>query len=391
MRIAFATLSENPEKPTGSLDFFQQTITGLAARDPENEYFIFVSATNRHLFEPAAPNVKLVGAGASNEHRLRRILSEQILIPRLLRRHAIDVFFTSSGGGIAPVWIPRRTRLVLAVYATQHLRSGLRIGLLRSLYRRWLAIPSLKRADRVIVNSQMCLDEICTQVDVREKARIIHHGMDPRRWHEGPLDAAERARFESYGLRKPYVLFLSTIYFYKNAHTLVEAFGKFIAATGLPHELVFVGRLDPFSRDGGDYGDTLRKIARAHGVEDRLRFTGPVPAEDLRSFYKMADVHVQPSFYETFGKTVTEAFFCGCPVVGANTSATPEIIGDAGLLFDPHSAAELAECLRRVLTDPALRESLVQKGRARSRLFMVDQEIAAFLRVLHEAGGLASP
>ncbi len=385
MRIAFATLSENPEKPTGSLDFFQQTIAGLAARDPGNEYFIFVSRTNRHLFEPAAPNVKLIEAGASNEHRLRRILSEQILIPRLLRRHAIDVFFTSSGGGIAPVWIPRRTRLVLGVYATQHLRSGLRIGLLRSLYRRWLAIPSLKRADRVIVNSQVCLDEICTQVDVREKARIIHHGMDPRRWHERPLDEAERARFEGYGLRRPYVLFLSTIYFYKNAHTLVEAFGKFIAATGLPHELVFVGRSD----STGGYGDTLRKIAGAHGVEDRLRFTGPVPAEDLRSFYKMADVHVQPSFYETFGKTVTEAFFCDCPVVGANTSATPEIIGDAGLLFDPHSAAELADCLRRVLTDPALRESLVQKGRARAPLFTAEREIGEFIRVLHEAGGLA--
>ncbi|MEO6741097.1 MAG: glycosyltransferase, partial [Chthoniobacteraceae bacterium] len=261
MRIAFATLSENPDKPTGSLDFFQQTITGLAARDPGNEYFILVSKTNRYLFEPAAPNVRLIEAGASNERRMLRIFSEQIIIPRLLKKHAIDVFFTSSGGGIAPVWIPRRTRLVLAVYATQHLRSGLRIGFLRSLYRRWLAIPSLKRAARVIVNSQVCLDEICTQVDIRGKAVIIHHGMDARRYHEGPLDDAERARFDRYGLRKPYVLFLSTIYFYKNAHTLVEAFGKFIAATGLPHELVFVGRLDPFNRDGGDYGDMLRGIA----------------------------------------------------------------------------------------------------------------------------------
>lgn len=386
MRIAFATLSENPEKPTGSLDFFQQTITGLAARDPGNEYFILVSRTNRHLFEPAAPNVRLIEAGASNERRALRILSEQFVIPRLLKKHGIDVFFTSSGGGIAPVWVPRRTRLVLAVYATQHLRGGLKIGLLRSLYRRWLAIPSLKRADRVIVNSQLCLDEICTQVDIRDKAAIIWHGMDASRYHERPLDEAERARFDRYGLRKPFVLFLSTIYFYKNAHTLTEAFGKFIAATGLPHELVFVGRLDPFSRDGGDYGDTLRKIARQHGVEDRLRFTGPVPTEDLRSFYKMADVYVQPSFYETFGKTVTEAFFCGCPVIGANTSATPEIIGDAGLLFDPENAGELADCLRRVLTEPGLREALAQKGRERARLFTVEREIEQFIAVFKEAG-----
>lgn len=341
---------------------------------------------NRHLFETAAPNVTLLVAGASNEHRLRRIASEQILIPRLLKKHRIDVFFTSSGGGVAPLWIPRRTKLVLAVYSTQHLRGGLRMGLLRSLYRRWLATPSLKRADRVIVNSQVCLDEICTQVDVREKASVIHHGMAPARYHDGPLDDAERARFDRHGFRQPYVLFLSTIYHYKNAHTLVEAFGKFIAATGLPHDLVLVGRSD----SSGEYSAMLCEIARRHGVEDRVRFTGPVPAEELRAFYKNADVYVQPSFYETFGKTVVEAFFCGCPVIGSNTAATPEIVGDAGLLFDPNNAGELADCLRRIVTGPELRESLVRKGRERAQLFTAEREIAQFIRVLHEAGGLCA-
>ena len=389
VRIAFATLSEDPNKPTGSLDFFQQTIAGLTARDPANEYFIFASKTNRHLFEPAAPNARIIEAGASNERRILRILSEQFLIPFLLRKLGIDVFFTSSGGGIAPLWIPARTRLALAVYATQHLRGGLRIGLLRSLYRRWLAIPSLRRATRVIVNSQMCLDEICTQVDIREKATVIHHGMDPRRYHDTPLDAGEQARFEKHGLHKPYVLFLSTIYYYKNAHTLVEAFGKFITATGLPHELVFVGRIDSSRSNGADYQTTLREIAIRHGVQERLRFTGPVPAEDLRAFYKMADVYVQPSFYETFGKTVAEAFFCGCPVIGANTSATPEIIGDAGLLFDPNNDEELANCLRLMLTEPGLRGTLIRKGLERARQFSVEQELEGFLRVLHAAGAHA--
>ena len=169
----------------------------------------------------------------------------------------------------------------------------------------------------------------------------------------------------------------------------MEAFGKFIAATGLPHELVFVGRLDSSHRDGADYGEKLREIAARHGVNDRLRFTGPVAAEDLRAFYRMADVYVQPSFYETFGKTVAEAFFCGCPVIGANTSATPEIVGDAGLLFDPNNADELASCLRRMMTEPGLRETLARKGRERARLFTVDREIEGFIRVLHAAGGHA--
>ncbi len=388
LRIAFATLSEDPGKPTGSLDFFRQTVAGLAAHRPADEFLVFVSRANRHLFEPSAPNVRLIEAGSSNEHRLRRILSEQLTIPRLLRRHRADVFFTSSGGGVAPLRIPRGTKLVLAVYATQHLRSDLRMGLLRSLYRRWLAIPSLKRADRVIVNSQVCLEEICTQVDIREKAAVIHHGMDPRRFHDGPLDEAERTLFERHGVRGPFVLFLSTIYFYKNVHTLVEAFGRLVTETGLPHELVLVGRFDARGADGGEYGRMLRETARRHGVEDRLRFTGPVPDAELRAFYRMAAAYVQPSFYETFGKTVAEAFWCGCPVIGANTSATPEIVGDAGLLFDPHKPEELTACLRRVLLDSALRENLTAKGRERARLFSVEREVAQISAVLHEAAGV---
>jgi glycosyltransferase involved in cell wall biosynthesis len=388
VRIAFATLSENPEKPTGSLDFFQQMIAGLTARDPGDEYFVFVSRTNRHLFDAPAPNKRLVEAGWSNEQRLRRIFSEQFVVPWLLRKHCIDVFFTSSGGGVAPVWVPRGTKLVLAVYATQQFRSDLRVGFLRSCYRRWLAIPSLKRAARVIVNSRTCLDEICAHVGVREKATIIHHGMDRRRYHDAPLDESERVRFEKYGLRKPFVLFLSTIYYYKNVHTLVEAFGRFVAATGLPHELALVGRVESRSPDGGDYAGQLRGIARRHGVEDRLRLLGPVPAGDLRSFYRMAAVYVQPSLYETFGKTVAEAFCCGCPVIGSNSAATPEVIGDAGLLFDPRNPEELAACLARVLKDEALRTALIEKGRRRAEEFTVEREVDQFIEAFRSAAGV---
>lgn len=387
MRIAITTLSEDPKRPTGSLDFFQQTIAGLVARDPGNEYFIFVSKANRHLFDSPVPNKTLIEAGSSNERRVRRILSEQFLIPWLLRRHRIDVFFTSSGGGVAPIWIPQRTKLVLAVYATQHLSGGLRLGFFRSIYRRWMAIPSLKRAERVIVNSQACLTEIRTQIDVRRKAAIIYHGIDSRRYHDGPLDPGERSGFERHGLRKPFILFLSTIYFYKNVHGLVEAFGKLVTSTALPHELALVGRLDSYRPDGGDYAELLRKIARQHGVEDRVRFIGAVAAEDLRALYKLADVYVQPSFYETFGKTVIEAFCCGCPVIGANTAATPEIIGDAGLVFDPHKPDQIAQCLRRVLTEPGLRDALIAKGRQRAGLFAVEHEVAWFIDVFNEAGG----
>ena len=98
-------------------------------------------------------------------------------------------------------------------------------------------------------------------------------------------------------------------------------------------------------------------------VSDRAR-------GDLPGLYAAATAFVYPSLWEGFGLPVLEAMACGVPAVTYNVSSLPEVAGDAAVLLDPPVSAEaLATALARVLDDPAIREELIARGRARARAF----------------------
>jgi glycosyltransferase involved in cell wall biosynthesis len=94
-------------------------------------------------------------------------------------------------------------------------------------------------------------------------------------------------------------------------------------------------------------------------------FLGPIPHEDLPSQYAAADLFVYPSLYETFGLPPLEAMAAGCPVVAANSSSIPEIVGDAAELVDPLSVTAIANGMLKVLVDASRRSELTELGHAR--------------------------
>ncbi len=95
--------------------------------------------------------------------------------------------------------------------------------------------------------------------------------------------------------------------------------------------------------------------------------TGYVPDEDLPALYSGASVFVYPSFYEGFGMPPLEAMACNTPVIVADNSSLPEVVGDAGILVDAHDAASLAQHIEKVLGDPALADDLRRKGLERAK------------------------
>ena len=154
----------------------------------------------------------------------------------------------------------------------------------------------------------------------------------------------------------------------------------------IKHQLVFIGDFDNRSGTRNDltYKDRLFNIAEKYDIIERLKFLGYIPNTKVRPFFKEADIYIQPSFHETFGKTTIEAMLCGCPVVGANTSSTPEIIEDVGLLFDPYSPEDLANKIESILTNPHLRMNLINKGKNRAKNFTMDTEARQFIQVFNE-------
>jgi glycosyltransferase involved in cell wall biosynthesis len=114
--------------------------------------------------------------------------------------------------------------------------------------------------------------------------------------------------------------------------------------------------------------DVSRTVAEL-GLQERVRFLGYVPNEDLAALYQLARVSVYPSLFEGFGLPVLEAMGSGCPVVTSNCSSMPEVAGGAAVLVDPMREESIADGLGRVWEDDQLRRDLIARGRCRASSF----------------------
>jgi glycosyltransferase involved in cell wall biosynthesis len=171
---------------------------------------------------------------------------------------------------------------------------------------------------------------------------LIYEAVDHDLFKPGDPGLA-RAHVASYGVTKPFVLFVSSLWPYKNCDGLLRAW-----ATGQEQlsgrQLAIVG--------GGrkeKYAAGLRALAGQLGISDTVVFVGAVPLHETAIFYQAADVLVYPSFNETFGLPLLEAMACGCPVVTSDVSAMPEVAGGAALLCDPHDPASIARAIGEAL------------------------------------------
>jgi glycosyltransferase involved in cell wall biosynthesis len=248
-------------------------------------------------------------------------------------------------------------------------------GRWRDLYRR-VALPAgLHTASRVITPSETLRTALLERYGL-DPARVsaIPLAVDPRRFH--PRDG-EGGSIES-GVPSPYILFVSTLWPYKNASALVSAFARLVRDEAIPHHLVLVGK------DGGDES-RLRALANCEGVVDRLVFTGQVDGARLPALYRHADLFVYPSLVESFGFPLLEAMASGVPVIASDRWAIPEICGDAATICDPTRVEELAAAMRDVISSPQLRADLVHRGLARARQFSWERTVSKTLRVIKEA------
>ncbi len=143
------------------------------------------------------------------------------------------------------------------------------------------------------------------------------------------------------------------------------------------HSLVMVG--EPVNR----FGDMMA-TTRTLGLEHRVVCTGTLSVTDLRLLYSQAAVFVFPSLYEGFGMPVLEAMACGAPVITSNTTALPEVAGDAAVLVNPEDAEELADAIFRVLEDSVLRARLKERGFERAKQFTWERAAQRTVAVYRE-------
>lgn len=221
---------------------------------------------------------------------------------------------------------------------------------------------TLERAAHVITDSET----------VRREA-IAHFGLDPRRVtaiHLGvgrefiPRTAESTAPvLAKHGLAHGgYVLSVGTLEPRKNLALAIRAWASLPAEVRNGRPLVVAGMK-------GWLNDSLMALVEKLERDAVVRFLGYVTQEDLPVLYAGALAMAYPSRYEGFGLPVVEAMACGVPVVTSSASCLPEVAGDAALLVDPDDEAGMADALRSLLGDEALRADLATRGAARARSF----------------------
>jgi len=307
---------------------------------------------------------------ANNRSRFLRILYEEVWLPRRLARY--DLFH--APGYVAPRRVPVPT--VLTVYDLVALRHP---GLARwsnGLHYRWRLPRSAPQARRVIVPSECVARDVAENLGVpRERVRVVPLGVEAS-FRPPSLDARALARSRHH-LARPFLLYVGNIEPKKNLPTLLRAFAL-LKRGGLPHELVIAGKR------GWKCRDVFRLPARL-GIESDVRFLGYVAEEDLPGLYGSAEVFCFPSIVEGFGLPPLEAMACGAPVITSDAEALIETTGDAAEHVPALDAEALADAMRRVLTDAALRERLRAAGLARAAHFTCSRTAEATRAVYREA------
>jgi len=237
----------------------------------------------------------------------------------------------------------------------------------QQLYFRRL-VPAILRESRAVVAVS----------EATRRAVIAAYGLGPERVRAIP-NGYDRMIFVPVGPTTddggaPYVLYVGNLLPHKNLPRLIEAVSRVTRRSAV--RLIIAG--------GGTPARVaeLRSLAERAGA--RLELMPYVPSQELPALYRGARLLAMPSLAEGFGLPALEAMACGTPVVVGNTSAMPEVVGDAGLLVVPEDTEAIADAILRLLTQDPLRKELIARGLAWATEFSWERTARQVLTVLDD-------
>jgi glycosyltransferase involved in cell wall biosynthesis len=301
-------------------------------------------------------------------------------LPRLLADLQATVYY--APGGTLPTRLPSGCKSAVAfrnqLPFTPSLRRLYPLGLmrLRTWLLRHLQAGSFSRGDLVIFVSQHGRELIDREVpDRRGRSVVIPHGVEEAFLTDSPPQPRS-ARWP-----EGYLLYVSTLDFYKAQIEVVEAWARVRSQRRTPEKLVLAGP------EFAPYGRRLRRRIAELGLRNEVVLLGPVPADQLPALHREAKVNIFASRCENCPNTLLEALASGRPVVCSKEPPMPEFGADAVEYFDPLNPSEFADLLVDLLGDQEWMERLGKKGIQRARNFPLDECVKKTWESLFELAG----
>jgi glycosyltransferase involved in cell wall biosynthesis len=310
----------------------------------------------------------------------RRRLVDMLAMGRAVATSGLDLMYFPATYTFFPVWnVPR---LVVTMHDTLALEHPELVFTTRKSRIAWLVKEHVaaRLADRIVTVSETSLRALKAWLRMpASRFRVIGEGPDPI-FAASQDGIAVEATLRRYGLtgQAPFLLYVGGLSPHKNLPRLIEAFGR-VRDHGV--RLVIVG---DFSDVFHTHVPLIRETIAREALGDRVILTGFVPDHELVDLYRGAIALVQPSLMEGFGLPAVEAMACGRPVLSSRAGSLPEVIGDAGLFFDPTDVNSIAGTLNAFLADRTLRDDLARKALLRAAAFSWDRSAANLLDCFSE-------
>lgn len=367
MRICSPQLGISPEATLGGEVYDREILTRIADLDAEVE--ILLPARLPH---PEGPSLRMKHLPLGRGYRWP--ISNLIFVPyigQLYRARPFDLLRVHSlrFTGQAALIARRLYHLPVPVVAHHH-----HLDLDR--WTRHVDRAAARGCDAIVTGSRFGKQELTSTLGVPpERVHVVPYGVGST-YRALPRNDRLAERWGTAG--KQVLLYVGTLKERKNLSVLLQAI-NLVCQEQTDVCLLLVGR--------GEAEQSLRQQVDDLGLTGVVRFAGFVPEADKVDWYNLADIFVLPSRLEGFGLAVTEAMACGRPVVASRAGALPEVVvdGETGVLCDPHSQADFAEAILRLLEDRALARAMGQAGQERvKRLFQWDESARRTLQIYEE-------
>ena len=241
-------------------------------------------------------------------------------------------------------------------------------------------ITSLRHCGLLLAISESARQEALTALDTAPEDVINVSGACDASFKKLALSADEiKALKTKYQIDRSFVMYTGGADERKNLVRLIQAFGSLPKEVRQAHQLVFAGKMPT------DYTSIFRKAAKDAGLSaSDLIITGYLEDQDLLKLYNCCELFIFPSLHEGFGLPPLEAMACGAPVIAANASSLPEVIGLPEALFDPKSVQSISAKLCHALTDTSFRERLIKHGDVQFKRFSWDTSAIKALKSLEQ-------
>ncbi len=360
---------------TGITKYIISFVNKLFEVDKENLYYIFLRMFKKNFF-----NLKKIKEYYSKYEsvsvypifipdKIQEILWNMNLASRIYRN--IDLYISTCY--FTPKF--KKTFVFSFIYDITPLNSPA-ISLEYRKYFQKLISTTIKRSNFFLTISEYTKKTIMDKFNIPATQIEVLYPILGEIFEPQPRNKIEHL-IKKYSINSKYILYVGIRSKNKNIVSAIKAFGLLVKKYNIPHKFVLVGRNDSSLIDKEIY-----EFCRENDIQEKVIILGYVPDTELAILYSGAELFVFPSLYEGFGMPLIEAMACGVPIVASNTSSIPEVVQDAGLLFNPFEIEEISDKMFLLLNDDELRKKIILKGLERAKFFRGNDSINKFIRIV---------